>query len=251
MARLSTHAPPPELSRASPRSRDEEIAALEQKLESLELTRPVLTAEAEDTLRTPLTDEQEELVRDALSHGHPHSEVLVSSAFKSTRLAPPQSAPSHSSPAMGELELTRKHMECMHEGVWLNDEVINFYLGLLQERENLAAGGKQPRVHFHNTFFYNKLYSGQREYSFKAISRCAERLRLAAAAHCTQVDDGEAAGLPHHGLRAHSGARAPRDALGAGGDQPQGAHRLLPGLTQGPRQRLPGALGACVAAAAA
>ena len=70
------------------------------------------------------------------------------------------------------------HMECMREGTWLNDEVINFFLGLLQDRENRAAGGKQPRVHFHNTFFYNKLYSGTGEYVFKSVSRWTTEKRL-------------------------------------------------------------------------
>lgn len=83
----------------------------------------------------------------------------------------------------------------MQEGEWLNDEVradlspctlllsrllrrvrqvINFYLGLLQERE-LRLNPKQPRVHFHNTFFYNKLFADSREYNYKAVARCASR----------------------------------------------------------------------------
>ena len=83
----------------------------------------------------------------------------------------------------------------MHEGEWLNDEVqahlppcalrlprlltrgcqvINFYLGLLQERE-LRLNPKQPRVHFHNTFFYNKLFADSREYNYKSVARCATR----------------------------------------------------------------------------
>jgi hypothetical protein len=31
-----------------------------------------------------------------------------------------------------EMELTQEHLRCMQLGVWLNDEVINFYIGLLQ-----------------------------------------------------------------------------------------------------------------------
>ena len=31
---------------------------------------------------------------------------------------------------------------------------------------------KQPRVHFHNTFFYNKLFADSREYNYKSVSRC-------------------------------------------------------------------------------
>ncbi len=49
-------------------------------------------------------------------------------------------------------------------------QVINFYLGLLQDRE-LRLNPKQPRVHFHNTFFYNKLFADSREYNYKAVGR--------------------------------------------------------------------------------
>lgn len=175
----------PPLSRARPlSSRLSEISTLNQKLERLALSRPTLAAPAEaDTLRTPLTEEQEELVRDALSSNGRRTDILVASSFKSAcgggaaavavaQLTPPRVA-------MGELELSRKHLECMHEGVWLNDEVINFYLGLLQEREKLAAKGGQPRVHFHNTFFYKKLFSGSQSYDFKSVQRWTTEKRLA------------------------------------------------------------------------
>ena len=91
----------------------------------------------------------------------------------------------------------------MHDGKWLNDEVrlltcmlaclhcdrsrgvgpacrsqvINFYLALLQDRE-LALNGKQPRVHFHNTFFYNKLFADSGEYNFKAVQRWTSEKKL-------------------------------------------------------------------------
>jgi sentrin-specific protease 1 len=45
---------------------------------------------------------------------------------------------------------------CMKPGQWLNDEVINFTFGLMQERE-LRKNENKPRYHFFNTFFYQKL----------------------------------------------------------------------------------------------
>ena len=33
------------------------------------------------------------------------------------------------------IDITRKDMRCLHGDNWLNDEVINFYLSLQQERE--------------------------------------------------------------------------------------------------------------------
>jgi len=68
-------------------------------------------------------------------------------------------------------------MECMHDGRWLNDEVINFYLALLLHRE-LQVDGHRPRVHFHSTFFYNKLFADQNEYNFKLVSRWTTEKRL-------------------------------------------------------------------------
>ena len=62
------------------------------------------------------------------------------------------------------------------------DQVINFYLGLLQDRE-LRLNPKQPRVHFHSTFFYNKLFADDRAYNYKNVGRCAH-MRGAARSLC-------------------------------------------------------------------
>ena len=68
-------------------SRAQEIAALEQSLGRLKLLRPILaTAKPPKMLLTPLTEEEEEVVRDALSSGKPRGEILTSSAFKSALL---------------------------------------------------------------------------------------------------------------------------------------------------------------------
>lgn len=48
--------------------------------------------------------------------------------------------------------------------------MINFYLALLQERE-LRLNATKPRVHFHNTFFYNKLYADSGQYNYKSVAR--------------------------------------------------------------------------------
>lgn len=69
-------------------------------------------------------------------------------------------------------------MACMRAGQWLNDEVINFYLGLLQEREMANGRPKAPRVHFHNTFFYNKLFTDAGEYQYKSVQRWTTEKRL-------------------------------------------------------------------------
>jgi sentrin-specific protease 1 len=55
--------------------------------------------------------------------------------------------------------------------------VINFHLSLLLRRQ-LAKDGSQPRVHFHSTFFYNKLYRDQHEYNYKAVVRWTSEKKL-------------------------------------------------------------------------
>ncbi|EFJ49990.1 hypothetical protein VOLCADRAFT_58901 [Volvox carteri f. nagariensis] len=79
------------------------------------------------------------------------------------------------------IELPRAKLQCMDLGVWLNDEVINMYMLLLQARDTrlrraAAAGGNAaggsasspytpPRCHFFNSFFYNKLFQGAYNYA--------------------------------------------------------------------------------------
>jgi Ulp1 family protease len=67
---------------------------------------------------------------------------------------------------LSNLEMTRYHIRCLETGEWLNDEVINMYMGMLQEREmNRRLEGKSGlAVHFFNTFFLNKLYTNTGKY---------------------------------------------------------------------------------------
>jgi sentrin-specific protease 1 len=134
---------------------------------------------------------------------------------------------------MGELDITRHNFECMRDGKWLNDEarhsavsaaawasharaarpraqLINFYLGLLQVRE-LGLNAKKPRVHFHNTFFYNKLYADNRDYSYKAVARWTSEKKLGYS-----ILDCDLVVVPVHqarraALRLACGMRAPAD----------------------------------------
>jgi sentrin-specific protease 1 len=62
----------------------------------------------------------------------------------------------------GALEVTRKDVSTMNTGQWLNDEMVNFTIGIMADRElaRCDGAGAQPRVHFFNTFFINKLCRG-------------------------------------------------------------------------------------------
>nr|XP_044999446.1 sentrin-specific protease 2-like [Jaculus jaculus] len=100
-----------------------------------------------DNLQLPAHIEEE--VRSALGPG-PEDEVL-STAFK--------------------LRITRADIRTLTSQQWLNDEVINFYMNLLVER-NKKQG--YAALHAFNTFFYPKLKYG----GYWAVKRWTERVNL-------------------------------------------------------------------------
>jgi len=65
---------------------------------------------------------------------------------------------------------------------WLNDEIINFYLALVAERQN--AGGK-IRVLAHSTYFWTNLIRPQ--YNYQKVSRWSKR-RGAAGSKILDLD---------------------------------------------------------------
>ncbi|XP_075616842.1 sentrin-specific protease 2 isoform X1 [Balearica regulorum gibbericeps] len=90
----------------------------------------------------PLTEAMEREVTAAFGEGEP--DEIMSSAFK--------------------LKVTREDIQTLMNLCWLNDEVINFYMALLVER-NKKEG--YPAVYAFSTFFYPKLVSG----GYKAVRR--------------------------------------------------------------------------------
>lgn len=79
-----------------------------------------------------ITQEMEKEIKTALGPG-PQEEHL-SSRFK--------------------LQITRRDIQTLENGQWLNDEVINFYMNLLVERNENRG---YPALHVFSTFFYPKL----------------------------------------------------------------------------------------------
>jgi len=74
-------------------------------------------------------------------------------------------------------------LQCLTPGVWLNDEVINFWLGMVQERSNARAGSSeyplkhQARVFIMNTFFWTRLYN-KGIYTYKNVKRWTKKSKL-------------------------------------------------------------------------
>ncbi|CAK6448945.1 unnamed protein product [Pipistrellus nathusii] len=96
-----------------------------------------------------LTEDMEKEISNALGHG-PQDEIL-SSAFK--------------------LRITRGDIQTLRNFHWINDEVINFYMNLLMER-NKKQG--YPVLHAFSTFFYPKLKSG----GYQAVKRWTKAVNL-------------------------------------------------------------------------
>ncbi|PUZ56711.1 hypothetical protein GQ55_5G352400 [Panicum hallii var. hallii] len=156
-----------ELYEASSRKRDAKLKTLEFEvrlaeegrlgLERLAEVLPRISPKKEEVPEpfVPLTDEDEEIVREAL-HGRNSRERLA------------VHEPSN-------IVITREILQCLNNQEWLNDEVINLYLDLLKERE-LRQPSKFLRCHFFNTFFYKKLISGG--YDYKAVRRWTTKRKL-------------------------------------------------------------------------
>ncbi|KAL6776829.1 SENP1 [Auxenochlorella protothecoides x Auxenochlorella symbiontica] len=80
------------------------------------------------------------------------------------------------------ITLTRHDVATLGPGAWLNDEVINLTMTLLQERDTSARKAQKswPKTHFFSTFFCNKLYKDG-GYSYAQVRRWTTPKRLAAA----------------------------------------------------------------------
>ncbi|KAK6588860.1 ULP1 like chllamydin domain containing protease [Cryptosporidium xiaoi] len=80
------------------------------------------------------------------------------------------------------LELSIEDIKCLKPQRWLNDEVINFYFSLLQERNDRANScGSKPKIWFWNTFFYSRLtanQNGNSGYCYSNVSRWTTRKKI-------------------------------------------------------------------------
>ncbi|CAO2587909.1 Sentrin-specific protease 2 [Lemmus lemmus] len=96
-----------------------------------------------------VTDDMDKEIKKALGPG-PQEEIL-SSAFK--------------------LQITRRDIQTLETGEWLNDEVINFYMNLLVQRNDSEG---YPALHAFSTFFYPQLKHG----GYSAVKRWTRRMNL-------------------------------------------------------------------------
>eukprot|EP00941_MAST-03F_sp_MAST-3F-sp1_P003790 g3790.t1 len=115
-------------------------------------------------LRKTLTEKEAEKVSSVIqSHGSPN-EVLVEK-FK--------------------IPITRSDIKTLRPGAWLNDEVLNFYMEILQERNKQQLGkasgpeGKMtPDCHFFLSYFFTKLVFGPTGYCYSNVRRWTRKVDL-------------------------------------------------------------------------
>ncbi|XP_057613312.1 sentrin-specific protease 2-like [Chionomys nivalis] len=96
-----------------------------------------------------VTQDMDKEIKKALGPG-PQEEIL-STAFK--------------------LRITRGDIQTLQAGEWLNDEVINFYMNLLVQRNDSEG---YPALHAFSTFFYPKLKHG----GYGAVKRWTRGINL-------------------------------------------------------------------------
>ena len=135
---------------------DAEMAAREQAEEEAAAA-AAAQANRASTLLRDLTDDEADIVREAIyGIGRP-DEILATSDTDSVQ---------------------RQSLHKLQPGVWLNDEVIHYFLLMLARRDaELAA--KEPgrkRCHFFKSFFITKLLDEAGGYNYKNVKRWSRKV---------------------------------------------------------------------------
>jgi hypothetical protein len=121
---------------------------------------PPVAARRLDARRKMLTKEQVSEVFQRIFSGGDPEEVLVEKF---------------------NIPLTREKLQCLQEGTWLNDEVINFYMQLLLQRDRAfcALNPNRRPSHFFNSFFLEKLV-GQHSggYNFAGVKKWTKKAKI-------------------------------------------------------------------------
>lgn len=77
--------------------------------------------------------------------------------------------------------ITRRLLKCLDGCSWLNDEVVNFSMSMLQERDTKMCENFKERIssHYYNSFFMNKLMdSGDGTYNYNNVKRWSKKFNI-------------------------------------------------------------------------
>jgi len=134
---------------------DAEIAAREER-EEAEAAAAEAANRASSLLR-PLTEEEQEIVRDAIYGIGPPDEVLATSDTDSVQ---------------------RQSLHKLQPGVWLNDEVIHYFLLMLARRDAKLCEEHPSRkpCHFFKSFFITKILDDGRGYRYANVKRWSKKV---------------------------------------------------------------------------
>lgn len=77
------------------------------------------------------------------------------------------------------IDMTMYKIGCLRPRTWLNDEVVNFYMAMLQERDERLSKANPNRTtsHYFNSFFMTKLQEGN-GYSYAGVKRWSKKFDL-------------------------------------------------------------------------
>ena len=106
-------------------------------------------------VRTPLTSEQEAVVDGALAGGGNAAETLAE---------------------FQNIPVKWKDMATLRPMTWLNDEVINLFMKLIDTRLQAAVDATLPKCYFMQTNFYTKLAEGPSGYSYASVKRWTKKV---------------------------------------------------------------------------
>ena len=144
---------------------DDDASALSSALASVDLSAATDVASLAKMLRFPAT---------AIARLSPAARAAAARVLGPGR--PTDVVATH---ACAGIDLSRDKAACLHAAQWLNDEVMNLFLALFQDRDVAARSGGQhsrtpwPRCHFMSTFFVAKLLPDGTlaSYNYKGVAR--------------------------------------------------------------------------------
>lgn len=144
--------------RAKERAEQERIEREMQEKEEEEKRKAEALKAASKLLRE-LTEEEHEMVHDALYGAGPESEKLAATDTDSVQ---------------------RKSMRTLRPAQWVNDEVITFFYKMLAARDEAlsSANPGRKRSHFFTSFFITKLFDEgcTNEYCYKNVKRWSKKV---------------------------------------------------------------------------
>ena len=75
--------------------------------------------------------------------------------------------------------MTVEQFRCLKPESWLNDQVINFYMDLLQDRDQKNhRKGSKINSHFFNTFFMEKMFNSAQKYNYENVMRWSKSFNV-------------------------------------------------------------------------